>query len=309
MTRIQEFKDAFNLKGKKIDPKELAKEYAMILIGTFLMAVGFVVFVSPLKLAPGGVYGIAIILHHLFELPIGISGIALDIPLFIIGTLWLGPKFGVKTMAGIISLSGFISLLEYLYGYEPLITDPSADFLIALFGGIFIGLGLGLVFKSRATSGGTDIIAMIISKYFKHIPIGTILICVDSVVVLIALMVFKDWSVPLYSLLVIYVVGIVADKVIAGFSSDKVVLIVSEKYDEIRDCIMQDLNRGGTFLKGEGMYNHSEKKIIYVTVSRKQLPQLIYFVHEIDKRAFISVVDASSTLGEGFDSLEEKALS
>lgn len=309
MTSIQEFKDIFRWKGKEIDTKTLIKEYIMIILGAFIMAVGFVVFVSPLKLAPGGVYGIAIILHHLFGFPIGISGIALDIPLFLIGTLWLGPKFGLKTIAGIISLSGFISLLEYLYGYDPLIADPSAQFLLVLFGGVFIGLGLGLVFKSRATSGGTDIIAMILSKYLKHLPIGALLITVDSVVVLIALIAFKDWSIPLYSFVVIYMTGAIADKVIAGFSSDKVVLIISEKYDAIRERILKDLERGGTFLKAEGMYNYSDKKVIYVAVSRKQLPQLIYYVHEIDKKAFISVLDASSTLGEGFESLEEKALS
>lgn len=308
MASIQEFKEAFSWKKRKINPKEVGKEYAMIILGTLLMSIGFVVFVSPLKLAPGGVYGIAIILHHLFGFPIGLLGIALDIPLFIIGTLWLGPKFGLKTIVGIISMSGFISLLEYLYGYDPLIADPSAHFLIALFGGVFIGFGLGLVFKSRATSGGTDIIAMIVSKYLKHLPIGTIVICVDSVVVLIALLVFKDWSIPLYSLLVIYMTGAVANKVIAGFVSAKVMLIISDHYDEIRDRIMKDLNRGGTYLKGEGMYNHAEKKIIYVAVSGKQLPQLIYFIHEIDPKAFISILDSSSTLGEGFESLTEKAM-
>ncbi len=172
MARIQEFKEAFSLKGKKINPKELIKESGLIVLGTFIMAIGLVVFISPLRLAPGGVYGIAIILHHLFEFPIGWSGIALDIPLLIIGTLWLGPKFGLKTVIGIVSLSLSITLLEHLYGYDPLITDPSADFIMALFGGVFIGVGLGLIFKTRATSGGTDIIATIISKYFKHIPLG-----------------------------------------------------------------------------------------------------------------------------------------
>ena len=308
MIRLQEFKEMFTLKGKKINPKEVAKDYGLIILGTFIVAAGLVVFVSPLKLAPGGVYGIAIILHHLFGFPIGFSGIALDIPLLIIGTLWLGPKFGLKTITGIISLSLCITLLENIYGYKPLIQDSSADFIMALCGGVFIGVGLGLVFKTRATSGGTDIIATVIAKYFRHIPLGTILIMVDSLIVLIALAIFQDWKIPLYSWLVIYVTGVLADKVVAGFSSAKVLIIISNHYDEIRNKIMDDLERGGTFLKGEGMYHHSEKKIIYTTVSRKQLPQLLYFVHEIDPKAFISVLDASSTLGEGFQSLKEKAL-
>ncbi len=305
-----------NIDWKKINWKELIKTYGLIVAGTFIMAIGFVVFVSPLKLAPGGVYGIAIILHHLFNFPIGLSGLCLDLPLLLIGTLWLGPKFGAKTLVGVLTLPSFISLWEKIYGYAPLISlpgqpmvpDPSATFIMALCGGIIIGVGLGLIFKTRATSGGTDIIAMIIGKYIKHIPLGTILIFVDSTIVLAALAAFKDWTIPLYSWLIIYVTGVVMDKVIAGFHANKVVLIVSDKYDEIRQHIFDELDRGGTFLHGEGMYNKDEKKIIFTSISRKQLPILIHFVHEIDPKAFMSILEASETLGDGFIPLREKAL-
>ncbi len=301
---------------KQINWKETIKTYLLIIVGTFIMSIGFVVFISPLKLAPGGVYGIAIILHHVFNFPIGLSGICLDLPLLLIGTLWLGPKFGVKTLVGVITLPAFISMWEKIYGYAPLIAsasdpmvaDPSATFILALFGGVLIGLGLGLIFKTRATSGGTDIIAMIIGKYVKHIPLGTLLIIVDSTIVLAALAVFKDWTIPLYSWLVIYVTGLVMDKVIAGFSSNKAVLIISDQYEEIRQHIFDELDRGGTYFNGEGMYNHDEKKVIFTSISPKQLPILIHFVQEIDPKAFISVLDASETLGDGFMSLKEKAL-
>lgn len=301
---------------KNVDWKEFFKTYSLIVLGTFIMSIGYVIFVSPLKLAPGGVYGIAIILHHVFNFPIGLSGICLDIPLLIIGTLWLGPKFGAKTIVGVITLPAFISLWEKIYGYAPLIAlpgdpmtpDPAANFIVALCGGVIIGIGLGLIFKTRATSGGSDIIAMIIGKYLKHIPLGTLLIIVDSTIVLAALAAFKDWTIPLYSWLIIYVTGIVMDKVIAGFHSNKVVLIVSDYYDEIRQHIFDELDRGGTFLHGEGMYNHAEKKIIFTSISRKQLPILVHFVHEIDPKAFVSILDASETLGDGFTSLREKAL-
>lgn len=301
---------------KNIDWKDFFKTYSLIVLGTFIMSIGYVIFVSPLKLAPGGVYGIAIILHHLFNFPIGLSGICLDIPLLIIGTLWLGPKFGAKTIVGVITLPAFISLWEKIYGYEPLISlpgqpmtpDPAANFIVALCGGVIIGIGLGLIFKTRATSGGSDIIAMIIGKYLKHIPLGTLLIIVDSTIVLAALAAFKDWTIPLYSWLIIYVTGIVMDRVIVGFHSNKVVLIVSDYYDEIRQHIFDELDRGGTFLNGEGMYNNDEKKIIFTSISRKQLPVLVNFVHEIDPKAFVSILDASETLGNGFSSLREKAL-
>ncbi|MBR6131030.1 MAG: YitT family protein [Bacteroidales bacterium] len=301
---------------KNVDWKEFLKTYSLIVLGTFIMSIGYVIFVSPLKLAPGGVYGIAIILHHLFNFPIGLSGICLDIPLLIIGTLWLGPKFGAKTIVGVITLPAFISLWEKIYGYAPLIAlpgdpmtpDPSANFIVALCGGVIIGVGLGLIFKTRATSGGSDIIAMIIGKYLKHIPLGTLLIIVDSTIVLAALAAFKDWTIPLYSWLIIYVTGIVMDKVIAGFHSNKVVLIVSDHYEEIRQHIFDELDRGGTYIHGEGMYNNDEKKIIFTSISRKQLPILVHFVHAIDPKAFVSILDASETLGDGFTSLREKAL-
>ena len=286
--------------------KTLIRDYALILLGTAIMAVGYVIFVSPLKLAPGGVYGIAIILHHLFNFPIGLSGLCLDLPLLLIGTLWLGPKFGAKTVASVLALPGFISILEYFYGYEPLVDDPSATVILVLFGAVIIGFGLGLIFKTRATSGGTDIIAMIIGKYMKHISVGKLVIIVDSTVVLLSLIAFNDWTIPLYSWLVIYIEGVVIDKVVSGGQSGKSVTIVSEKPEEIKDFILNDLQRGGTFIKGEGMYSGTEKKIIYINISRKQLPQLIHFVHDIDPKSFISIQEASEVLGEGFSSLKEK---
>jgi uncharacterized membrane-anchored protein YitT (DUF2179 family) len=207
--------------------------------------------------------------------------------------------------------------MELMYGYEPLIQlivnnkvvpDPAANLIIALFGGVLIGLGLGLVFKARATSGGTDIVAMVLKKYFKHIPLGTMIMIVDSVIVLAALAIFKDWTIPLYSWFVIYVCGFTIDKVISGFAKRKAVLIISDQHDEIKEFIIKELDRGGTFLHGEGMYNQAEKKIIFTTMSSKELPSLLYHIHETDPKAFVSILDATDVFGEGFNSLREKAL-
>lgn len=300
-------------KGKRVDKKKAFIDYFWILLGSFVMSVGYIVFISPLKLAPGGVYGIAIILHHLFGFPIGLAGISMDIPLLIIGTLWLGGRFGIKTLVGIISLSGFNTLMEHWYGYAPLITlpgtetaDPAATFILALCGAVLIGVGLGMIFRARGTSGGTDIISMIIGKYMKHVPIGHIIICVDSTIVLGSLIAFKDWTIPLYSWMVIYVSGVVINKIIAGFSTCKSVLIISDKHEEIRDKILHKLHRGGTYIHGEGMYNHTQKKIIFTSISPKQLPILMYMINSVDPKAFISVIDAAETIGEGFTSLQDK---
>jgi uncharacterized membrane-anchored protein YitT (DUF2179 family) len=296
--------------------RNLIKEYCTIIIGTFIMAIGIVVFITPLKLAPGGVYGIAIILHHLFKTPIGLVGICLDIPLLLLGIWLLGAKFGVKTIVGIFSLAGFISLVEFVYGYAPLISlpgnpaiaDPASNFIISLFGGVIVGVGLGLIFRTRATSGGTDIIAMIICKYVKHIPLGTILMIVDSIIVLLALVVFKNWTIPLYSWFVIYVTGFTIDKMISGFDRRKALFIISEYHDQIKNVIINEMERGGTYFKGKGMYHESEKQIIFTTITKKELPGLLYRIHEIDANAFISILDATDVLGEGFNSLRERAM-
>ena len=277
----------------------------LIITGSFIMAVGFVVFVSPLKLAPGGVYGIAIILHHIFGFPIGLSGICLDLPLLLIGILVLGPKFGIKTVVGIVSLSASISLMEYLYKYQPLISDPSTYFVQAVFGGVLIGIGLGLIFKTKATSGGTDILATILKRY-TSLSIGSALIVVDSIVVLLALAVFNDWTIPLYSWAVIYVASTVAEKVVKGFNTTQTVLIISEKYEEISKKITEDMERGATIINAQGAFSGSEKKIIFTNISIREVANVRKYIRNIDPAAFVTVIDANEVIGDGFKSIHEK---
>ena len=277
----------------------------LIITGSFIMAVGFVVFVSPLKLAPGGVYGIAIILHHIFGFPIGLSGICLDLPLLLIGILVLGPKFGIKTIVGIVSLSASISLMEYLYKYQPLISDPSTYFVQAVFGGVLIGIGLGLIFKTKATSGGTDILATILKRY-TSLSIGSALIVVDSIVVLLALAVFNDWTIPLYSWAVIYVASTVAEKVVKGFNTTQTVLIISEKHEEISKKITEDMERGATIINAQGAFSGSEKKIIFTNISIREVANVRKYIRNIDPAAFVTVIDANEVIGDGFKSIHEK---
>mgnify|MGYP002629478898 CR=1 FL=1 len=279
------------------------RAYSLILAGTFIMAVAYVFFISPYKFAPGGVYGIAIVLHHLFDLPIGLMGLAMDIPLTILGFWILGPRFGVKTIAGMLLLSGWISYLEYIHGYEPFIADQ--PLLSALYGGVLIGIGLGLVFKSKATSGGSDIIAMMIAKY-TSLSLGMLMIYVDSAIVLISWIAFKDPTIPLISWVIIFITGKVVDVILEGMNSDKSLMIISDKYEDIRDKIVIDLKRGGTYLDGKGMYNGKKKTIIYTVVSRRELVILQGFIHNIDPNAFLTVVNANEVLGDGFKSLKEK---
>ncbi len=298
---------------EKIFSKKWFTDYSLIIIGSFILAVGYVYFITPHKIVPGGVYGIAIVVHYLtvgmFSIwsdgfPIGLFGLLINIPLTIAGIKILGPRFGVKTIVGFVLTSVFIDGITYLRsnGNAPLVDDI---LLSCVFGGVLIGFGLGLIFKSRATSGGSDIIAMIIAKYTR-LQLGRLMIYVDSVIVLLSLVAFKDWHIPLYSWIVIYITGRAIDMTLEGADYNKALLIISKKHEEIKHKILIDLERGGTYLDGEGMYTGEKKRIIYTVVSRREVAILEEYISKIDPDAFITIMDAKEILGEGFQNLKLK---
>jgi uncharacterized membrane-anchored protein YitT (DUF2179 family) len=279
------------------------KSYALIVVGTFLVAVGYVLFISPNKIVPGGIYGISIMLHHLLGTPIGLTALAFNIPLTLIGTKLLGPRFGAKTVVAFILTSVYVDLLSYFYGSLPLVPDETL--VSCIFGGLFIGIGVAFTFKAKATSGGSDVIAMILQKYTR-LPLGQLMMMVDSAIVILSFFAFGDWRIPLFSWITIFVLGRVVDTAMHGFSYDKTLFIISDKHNEIRNSIIGDLKRGGTFLHGEGMYNHDSKQIIFTVVNPRELYMLEEYIHRIDPEAFIAVLDAYEILGKGFKSLSEK---
>ena len=292
----------FILKEKPFTKKWFISN-SLILIGSFILASGFVLFITPYKIIPGGVYGISIVLHYLFGTPVGLVALCFDIPLTIIGIKILGPRFGYKTVLGFSLTAIFTDTLTYFWGFEPLVKGDAL--LSSIFGGVMIGLGLGLIFRSKATSGGSDIIAMIIAKYTR-LPLGMLMIYVDSAIVLVGFFVFRDWKIPLYSWIVIFITGKVVDIVMTGMSGDKSIFIISEKHEEIRDKIINNLNRGGTYIEGKGMFNMTDRKIIFTVVNRRELFILEEYIHEIDPKAFLTILDATEIFGEGFKSLKEK---
>jgi uncharacterized membrane-anchored protein YitT (DUF2179 family) len=300
------------LPKEKILTKQWFLDYGLITIGSFIMAVGYVFFITPHKIVPGGIYGLGIILHYITKgmpfwtegFPIGLFNLVVNIPLAYVGIKMLGPRFGVKTIYGFTISSVFMDGITWMreVGDAPLVTDV---LLSCIFGGVLTGLGLGLIFKSKATSGGSDIIAMIITKYTR-IPIGQMLIWVDTAIVLVALAAFKDWQIPLYSMIVIYITGRAVDMLLEGANYNKALMIISEKYEDIRDKIVIDLERGGTYLKGVGMFTNTEKNVIFTVVTRREVAILEEHIHKIDPDAFITIMDASEILGEGFQSLRKK---
>ncbi len=296
------------IQNEKFLSKAWFYNYGLIVTGAFILGLGFVLFINPYNIVPGGAYGVGIVVHHLVpEIPVGTFGLALNIPLIIIAVRILGPRFGVKTIVGMVLSSAFMDLQTLIIGENDPLGLQNEILLSCIFGGVTIGLGLGLIFKAKATSAGSDIVAMIIAKYTR-LPIGQLLIVVDSVIVLLGLIVFKDWKVPLYSWIVIFVTGKVIDGVLEGVNYDKAIFIISNHPEKIRDKIINDLNRGGTYLNGSGMYANNERPVIFTVVNRRELAILEDFIHETDPNAFLTVTNTSEILGNGFKSLRAKVV-
>ena len=305
--------------------KEQVWAYTLLIVGSLLFAVGDVMFVNPYLMAPGGTYGLSNVLNTVWPWKISFYAICMDIPLLIIGTIILGPKFGVKTVVSTLLIFAFTFVLESLWGYNPVIHDgeilnvpieglamveiPNHGgwfmpdyFLNTVVAGLIYGVAIGMIFRSGATSGGSDIISMILHKYTK-ISLGTLVLIVDSCITLTTLIAFGDIRLPIYSIILIYIESKVIDLVVDGTKSYKTAFIVTDKMEEVRQYILNDLKRGGTCITVEGLYNGVERKMIYVTMERADFVKLRSNLRLLDPMAFVNVIDSSEIMGKGFKQL------
>ena len=305
--------------------------YLLLIIGSALFAIGDVMFVNPYLMAPGGTYGISNVLNTLWPWKISFYAICMDVPLLIIGTWILGPKFGFKTILSTALIFVFTLVLESTWGYRPVIYDYAIGiqdsemasavrftvgdnlyqyfvpdyFLNTVVAGLIYGVAIGMIFRSGATSGGSDIISMIIHKYTK-ISLGTLVMIVDGIITLSTLIAFGDIRLPIYSIIIIYIEGKVIDLVVDGMKSYKTMFIVTDELDAVRNYILNDLKRGGTCLTGTGLYQGNERKMVYVTLDRADMVKLKSNLHHIDPKAFVNIMDSSEILGMGFKSLPKE---
>lgn len=287
--------------------KTIISQSLWILLGGILITVAFVLFITPYNIIPGGVYGLAIILHNFLpDFMVGTIGLCLNIPLLLLSFFLLGKGYGTKTVVTSLAIPVIMNTATYLVGG----TDPdkilngsinlSGDILLsALFGGLFLGVGQGLIIKNRSTSGGTDVISLIVAKY-THRPFSKVMLITESIVVLCGLIALGSWKLPLYSLITIAVASKVIDIIVEGASTDKLLFIISDRKSEVKEYIISELNRGGTFIKASGMYSENDKNMVFVVVSRNQLPIVKHRINEIDKEAFITIVNANEIMGQGF---------
>ncbi|MBR1766454.1 MAG: YitT family protein [Bacteroidales bacterium] len=325
-----------NIKNS-VNWKKEVMAYALIIVGSALFAIADVMFVNPYNLAPGGTFGLSNVFNALHPWGITYYNLCMEIPLLIIGFVVLGPRFGVKTIVSIICMNLFTLLMEkVIWGYDPVIHNGIVDavyngrvadlvvipgqelvqgatlrcfvpdyVLNTLVSGIIYGVAIGLIFRSGATSGGSDIISMIIHKYTK-ISLGTLVMIVDGCITLTTFVAFGEIRLPIYSLVIIFIEGKIIDLVVDGMKSYKTMFIVTDEMEAVRDYIINDLKRGGTYLSGKGLFQGAERQMIYVTLDRADMVKLRSSIRRIDPNAFVNIMESSEILGKGFKALPEE---
>ena len=281
-------------KRSKLRFKKYFFEFIQIVAGTFLMAVAVSLFLLPNQLSSGGFTGIATITYYLFKLPMGITILALNIPLFILSFIKKGKSFVTRGILGTIFLSIFIDVLDK---YPVLTTDP---FLACIYGGIFMGLGTSIILKANASTGGTDMLAYVIKEYKPNYKTGNLISMIDVGIVILNAIFFKKIEIGLYSAITIYLMGKVIDIVFEGINFTKLIYIISDKYLDISDEIIKEIERGITGIYAKGMYTNEEKMMLLCVASRNQAMRIKQISKKIDPRSFVIISNAREAFGLGF---------
>lgn len=268
--------------------------YFKIFIGSLIAGLGYSTFIIPAKLLASGLSGIAVIVYYMLDLPIGLQLIIYNIPIVYIAYKVFGKLYAVDTIIGTVMLSVAIDATSFIGDYH-LVDDP---FLASVFGGVLVGIGCGIVFRANSNGGGFDVIGAVVKKYYS-IDLGTVVFAFNLIIVLIGIFLFNV-EIGLYTLINMYIVGELTNKVVAGFNCKKLIIIVSPFAEIMAGTIMQNLGRGVTYMYGEGAYSREEKKIIFVVVSLTQISKIKLIASAIDPTAFMIVTDTSEVTGYGF---------
>jgi uncharacterized membrane-anchored protein YitT (DUF2179 family) len=278
----------------KLAIKKYLKEGIEIVIGCLLMALGTALFLLPNQLSSGGFAGISTIIYYLLGTPLGLTMLALNIPLIILTIIKVGKEIAVKGILGTIVLSTFIDIFEKI---EPLTEDR---LLASIYGGILIGLGTAIVLKANASTGGTDLLSYIIRAFKPHFKTSNLIVIVDTTIVILNVLFFKEIEIGLYSAIAIYLMGKMIDIVFEGVYFTKTMFIVSNKYREIAQEIGQKLDRGSTAIYAKGTYTREKKMVLWCVASRGEVVRIKQIAQEIDPRAFIVISNAREAWGKGF---------
>ena len=258
------------------------------------MSIGVCFFLLPNKLSSGGFSGIATILYYLLKYPMGTTTIILNIPLFIIAYIKLGKRFFIKAVCGTFFLSIFLNLLNNVQAitYDRLLSS--------IYGGILIGIGTSLILKNKASTGGSDLLSNIISKYNNNYKTGHLIVIIDIIIITLNVIIFKDIEIGLYSAVAIYLSGQMIDLIFEGTHFTKMVFIISDKYEEIANQISKQIRRGSTGIYAKGMYRNTDEMLLWCVASRKEVIKIKEIAKKIDKKSFVVIFNAREAFGLGF---------
>jgi uncharacterized membrane-anchored protein YitT (DUF2179 family) len=283
----------------QIQKKDLKRNLAnltLVILGSVIMAVGYSLFLIPHHFVPGGVSGIAIIVNYFTRLPVGALIMVFNIPVFIFGIKIMGRKYGLRSLMGMIISS---VLIDFFYEVVGLKSATDNAVLAAIYGGFLLGIGLGLVFRGRASTGGSDIIGQILNRY-TGMSIGISIMLVDFFIISASGLAFRKLEAPLYGYIVLFISAKVLDMILEGWNYTKLVIITSTQTEKIKDFILNTLDRSGTALKSRSLYLNREGETIITVIHRKQLAELREFIKSIDENAFVIINDTYAVLGKGF---------
>ena len=275
--------------------KKYFLQYSMIIIGALISAISCNLFLIPNHFLSGGITGIAIIFHYLFDLPIGIQNIVFNIPILYIAYHFFGKTYFINTILGTFLYSTFIDLTSFLTPLTPLHNNPMLSAIVA---GVISGIGFGLILRANANTGGADVVAALIRKLYSY-NIGTMIFALNCLIVLCGLVLFS-FEAAIYTLIYMYIMGEVDNRIVTGFNKRKSIMIVSDKSEEIAEHIMNELGRGVTFIEGEGGYTHTKKRILYVVITLTQLSKVKEIALKSDAKSFFIISNASEVNGKGF---------
>lgn len=275
----------------------LCAEYSVIIAGAAVYSLGVHCFISPNNIAPGGVTGIAIILAEYLPVGVGTLILALNIPLVVLGFILLHRQTMLKTLVSVAAVTAFTDLAEmFIPVYK---AGAGGAITAALFGGAFMGLGMGLTYRAEGTSGGTDILTKIIRRFFPELKLGGIQAALDIAVVALGLLVYREINVVLYAAVAIFVQSKIIDSIVYGSQESRFILIFSKKAESIAERMMQS-GSGVTFLRGEGAYSREEIRVVATAVHRSAYSRVKRIISDLDPSAFVVVTTAGEVLGEGF---------
>ncbi len=287
--------------------KKSLKDYIYIILGTTIFSLGISWFYEPSGLVSGGVTGAGIIIKHITGgiIPLYLSNLLFNIPLFLISLKQRGFSFVKKSLLSVVWLSLMLFINKYII--NPFNTSEDL-FLSSLLSGVFAGIGIGYILRASASSGGTDMLAAIIKYKKPHFPIATLILILDIAIIIIGMFIFGAYK-GLYAALSLYITTKIIDRILEGVHFAKAAYIFSDKYNEISTEIFKNLNRGNTAIEATGMYTKSPRKILYVVVEPKEIITLTSIVRRLDSNAFITITDVRRALGEGFSRMEFNSLS